>query len=75
VIAQLAAAAAAAVAGPAPGAPGDAAQWTDGDKDGFSTATTLASKVWHTLDDGELTEVYYPDLGTTPAARWSGRAW
>ena len=26
------------------------------------------SRVWHTLDDGELTEVYYPDLGT-PAAR------
>ena len=26
------------------------------------------SKVWHTLDDGELTEVYYPDIDT-PALR------
>jgi Glucodextranase, domain N len=43
---------------PAPGAPGQTANWTDGDKDGFGTATALASKVWFTLDDGELTEVY-----------------
>ncbi len=28
----------------------------------------MGSKVWHTLDDGMLTEVYYPDLGT-PALR------
>ena len=27
-----------------------------------------ASKVWHTLDDGRLTEVFYPDLGT-PSVR------
>ena len=27
-----------------------------------------ASKVWHTLDDGALTEVFYPDLGT-PSVR------
>ena len=45
--------------GPAPGAPGQIANWTEGDKDGFGTATALASKVWFTLDDGELTEVYY----------------
>jgi glucoamylase len=51
-----------------PGGPGAPALWTEGDKDGFGTSTTLQSKVWHTLDDGELTEVYYPDLGT-PAAR------
>ena len=55
-------------AGDAPGAPGAVASWTEGDKDGYGTATSLGSKVWHTLDDGELTEVYYPDLGT-PAAR------
>lgn len=52
----------------APGAPGAVANWTPGDKDGFGTATTLASKVWFTLGDGELTEVYSPDLGT-PSAR------
>src|SRR5215210_6573118 len=54
--------------GGAPGAPGERAIWTEADKDGFGTSTTTASKVWHTLDDGELTEVYYPDLGT-PAVR------
>src|SRR6478672_2887025 len=52
----------------APGAPGDTALWTPGDKDGFGTATTHASTVWHTLNGGELTEVYYPNLGT-PAVR------
>jgi glucoamylase len=55
-------------AGTAPGAPGSVANWTEGDKDGFGSATRLASKVWFTLDDGELTEVYYPDLGT-PSVR------
>jgi glucoamylase len=52
----------------APGAPGANATWTPADKDGFGTATTTASRVWHTLADGALTEVYYPDLGT-PSAR------
>src|SRR6478752_6967971 len=52
----------------APGAPGDTALWTPGDKDGFGTATTHGSTVWHTLNGGELTEVYYPNLGT-PAVR------
>jgi glucoamylase len=42
--------------------------WTEADKDGYGTATTTASKVWHTLDDGRLTEVFYPDLGT-PSVR------
>jgi glucoamylase len=42
--------------------------WTPADKDGFGTSTTVASKVWHTLEGGELTEVYYPNLGT-PAVR------
>jgi glucoamylase len=52
----------------APGAPGKKALWTEADKDGFGTATGTTSKVWHTLDDGELTEVYYPDIAT-PALR------
>jgi glucoamylase len=42
--------------------------WTEADKDGYGTATTTASKVWHTLDDGRLTEIFYPDLGT-PSVR------
>ena len=52
----------------APGAPGDPAIWTPADKDGFGTSTTTTSKVWHTLEHGRLTEVYYPDLGT-PSVR------
>src|SRR5919112_5875851 len=44
------------------------AVWTQADKDGFGTSTTDTSKVWYTIDDGELTEVYYPDLGT-PSVR------
>ena len=54
--------------GGAPEAPGERAIWTEADKDGFGTSYTTASKVWHTLDDGELTEVYYPDIGT-PSVR------
>src|SRR3954449_3654188 len=67
-IGLMAAAPAAAATTAAPGAPGDQATWTPADKDGFGTATSTTSKVWHTLGDGTLTEVYYPDLGT-PAVR------
>ena len=31
-------------------------------KNGFGTANTLASRVWFTLNDGVMTEVYYPTL-------------
>src|SRR5215217_8082082 len=60
--------AALAVGGTAPGAPGANAIWTPANKTGFGTSTTTTSKVWHTLDDGRLTEIYYPDLGT-PSVR------
>jgi glucoamylase len=52
------------MAAEAPGAPGAVANWTAGNKDGFGTARPLASKVWFTLQGGELSEVYAPDLGT-----------
>ena len=52
----------------APGGPGADALWTEADKDGYGTSAGTASKVWHTLDDGRLTEVFYPDLGT-PSVR------
>jgi glucoamylase len=55
----LAVALAAAVA---TGAPGDKATWTNGNKQGVGTSTTLESKVWFTLGDGALTETYYPTL-------------
>ena len=51
-----------------PGVATAATDWTEADKDGYGTATTTTSKVWHTLDDGRLTEVFYPDLGT-PSVR------
>jgi glucoamylase len=54
----------AAAADTAPGAPGRAANWNEGDKDGFGTAYGTASKVWYTLNDGMLTDVYYPRIDT-----------
>ena len=50
--------------GPAPGSPGQAATWSPGDKDGFGTASRTASKVWYTLNNGTLSEVYYPRIDT-----------
>ena len=63
-VVSLAAAATPAVAADAPGAPGAVATWTEGDKDGIGSATSLTSRPLFTLDDGEMTEVYAPDLGT-----------
>src|SRR2546430_13692451 len=44
----------------APGAPGLDSHWPSAAKNGFGTANTLRSKVWFTLNDGVMTEVYYP---------------
>jgi glucoamylase len=46
----------------APGAPGKDAQWESAGKEGVGTSVTLESKVWFTLRDGVMTEVYYPTL-------------
>src|SRR5205085_11661250 len=46
----------------APGAPGGDAQWASAGKDGVGTANTLDSKVWFTLREGIMTEVYYPTV-------------
>jgi len=46
----------------APGAPGLDAHWPTAAKQGFGTANTLRSKVWFTLADGVMTEIYYPTL-------------
>ncbi|MDQ1640808.1 MAG: glucoamylase [Actinomycetota bacterium] len=48
--------------GAAPGAPGGHSSWTTGAKDGLGTSTTTGSKVWHTLTQGVLSEVYYPTV-------------
>ncbi|MEN3362619.1 MAG: glucoamylase [Mycobacteriales bacterium] len=57
-----------AAGGEAPGAPGAAADWTPADKDGVGTARSAASRLWFTLGDGQLQEVFYPDL-STPSVR------
>jgi glucoamylase len=49
---------------PAPGAPGTKHTWAPADKHGFGTAVKPHSNVWFTLRQAELTEAYYPDLGT-----------
>ena len=46
----------------APGAPGQDAQWPSAGKTAVGTSNTLESKVWFTLRDGVLTEVYYPTV-------------
>src|SRR6266853_3919081 len=46
----------------APGAPGADAHWISAAKDGFGTSNTTRSKVWFTLTNGVLSEVYYPTL-------------
>jgi glucoamylase len=59
----------AAAAPVAPGYPGEPADWSPGDKDGFGTAIGAPdSKVWYTLNDGVLSEVYAPRIDT-PSSR------
>jgi glucoamylase len=48
----------------APGAPGASANWTTGNKQGLGTSVGRDSKVWYTLADGALSEVYYPSGDT-----------
>jgi glucoamylase len=48
------------VAQSAPDAPGEKPTWAGGNKQGVGTARDSRSKVWFTLAQGVLTEVYYP---------------
>jgi glucoamylase len=43
-------------------AQGTDAHWATAAKNGFGTSNTLASKVWFTLAEGVLTEVFYPTI-------------
>ena len=54
--------------GDAPSSPGKAGTWAPGDKDGFGTSRTRKSKAWYTVNDGMLTEVFFPRIDT-PATR------
>ena len=66
----LAAGSVIAVAGPAlaagspPGAPGANATWNESNVTGFADSLGSGSKVWYTLGDGELENVFYPQTDT-----------
>lgn len=44
------------------GAPGLEPRWTRGDKDGIGTAYSASSRLWFTLWNGIVTELYYPTV-------------
>ena len=46
------------------GWPGLEPRWTHGDKDGIGTAYSPASRIWFTVWNGIVTEVYYPTVDT-----------
>jgi glucoamylase len=46
----------------AQGAPGIAPRWTHSAKDIIGTAYSTSSRVWFTVSDGVISEVYYPTL-------------
>ena len=49
---------------PAPGGPGIVPRWTRGAKDAVGTAYSVSSRVWYTMANGVITEVYYPTIDT-----------
>ncbi len=51
-------------AGSAPGAPGANATWNESNVQGFADSLGPASKVWYTLGNGELENVFYPQTDT-----------
>jgi glucoamylase len=44
------------------GWPGNAPSWAHGDKDGVGTAYSVASRLWYTVWNGIVTEVYFPTV-------------
>lgn len=44
------------------GAPGIEPRWTNGAKEGVGTAYAASARIWFTLWNGVLTEVYYPTI-------------
>jgi GH15 family glucan-1,4-alpha-glucosidase len=44
------------------GWPGLEPRWTQANKDGVGTAYATDSRVWYTIGDGILTEIYYPTI-------------
>jgi len=64
VAGALTTAAPALAAGPAPGAPGANATWNESNLQAFADSLGAASKVWYTLGNGELENVFYPQADT-----------
>ncbi len=50
--------------GSAPGAPGANATWNESNLQAFADSLGANSKVWYTLGDGELENVFYPQTDT-----------
>jgi glucoamylase len=50
--------------GSAPGAPGSNATWNESNLQAFADSLGSVSKVWYTLGDGELENVFYPQTDT-----------
>ena len=50
------------IASAAFGWPGIEPKWTHGGKDGVGTAYAASSRIWFTLWNGIITEVYYPTV-------------
>lgn len=46
----------------AKGGPGDTPRWTSGAKTLVGTATSARSRIWFTVNNGALAEVYHPDV-------------
>ncbi len=44
------------------GAPGSKPSWTQGNKEGVGTANTPASRLWFTISQGILNEIYHPTV-------------
>lgn len=52
------------------GEPGIEPRWTSARKDGIGTAYSVASRVWFTLWEGIVTEIYYPTVDRPQIRDW-----
>jgi len=48
----------------APGSPGTEPHWSRSAKDGIGTAYNTSCRLWFTLSQGIVTELYYPTVDT-----------
>ncbi|MGH9526888.1 MAG: glycoside hydrolase family 15 protein, partial [Terriglobales bacterium] len=55
---------------PAPDGPGIEPRWTRGAKDAIGTAYSASSRVWFTIAQGVVTEVYYPTIDQPQIRDW-----